>query len=270
MTNEEYHAHPAIGNSGLTAIARSPAHYYAQFLAPDRQPREPTPDMEFGTAVHCAVLEPQRFESEYIAAPKFDRRTKQGKQDAEAFEAANAGRLFLPQDQLDACRRVRDSVHGNPAVSVLLASGEAERSIFWTDDDTGVQCKCRPDWLTGDGRVIVDVKTTQDARQAGFARSVFQYRYFVQAAWYLNGVSVATADRPEVFVFVAVEKQPPYAVALYFADPDMIAAGKREYRRNLTTYAECLRTDQWPAYPEQILPLSLPSWALKAEHFEVN
>jgi hypothetical protein len=48
----------------------------------------------------------------------------------------------------------------------------AEMSGFWSDPETGLGCKCRPDWLAmADGIVtgIVDVKTCVDASAEGFA-----------------------------------------------------------------------------------------------------
>lgn len=262
MTNADYHAHPSVSKSHLDDVARSPAHYYARRLDPNREPREATKAMEFGTAVHCAVLEPDRFEAEYIVAPKFDRRTKAGKAAAEDFEAQNKGRLWLPRDEYDACRRVRDSVRSHPVVGLLLDSGAAEQSMFWTDPDTGIECKCRPDWLTGDGAVVLDVKTTEDARQEAFARSIVNYRYFVQAPFYIDGVGMATGAVPDLFVFIAVEKSPPYPTAMYFADQQMIEHGRAEYSRNLSTIKASRESGLWLGYPEELMPISMPRWAV--------
>lgn len=262
MPNAEYHAHPAISKSGLDDIARSPAHFYARRLDPNREPRVATKAMDFGTAVHAAVLEPERFEADYIIAPKFDRRTKAGKAAAEDFEEQNRGRLWLPRDEYDACRRIRDTVRGNSVVSLVLDKGAAEQSMFWTDPETGVACKCRPDWLSGDGAVIVDVKTTEDARAEAFARSIVTYRYFVQAPFYLDGVEQTTGTAPDIFAFIAVEKSPPYAVALYFADSQMVEFGRAEYRRNLQAYKAARDSNAWVAYPEELMPISLPRWAM--------
>jgi len=29
----------------------------------------------------------------------------------------------------------------------MLAKGEAESSLYWTDEITGLKCRIRPDWL---------------------------------------------------------------------------------------------------------------------------
>ena len=79
MTNEDYHADTsAISASGLKLFMRSPAHYYATYLDPNRIERSPTPAMRVGTATHCAILEPERFSAEYIALPEGLDRRKEG------------------------------------------------------------------------------------------------------------------------------------------------------------------------------------------------
>lgn len=280
MSNAEYHADPAISKSGLDEVNRSPLHYWTRYLDPNREPRKETPALAFGTAVHCAILEPDRFVTDYIKAPKFDRRTNAGKAAAAEFEAANAGRLWLDGTDYDACLRVRDAMRDHPAVAHLLRGGKRERSLFWTDelltndvaDDPlpAVQCKARPDWLADDYSIIADVKTTDDARSAAFSRSIWNYRYHVQAALYLDGVRAVTAELPRLFVFIVVEKEPPYACAVYYADEGMIEQGRREYRRNLETYRICKARNEWTAYPEDLLPIGLPAYARRADSFAVN
>ena len=60
LPNEEYHRCDGVSNSMLSDMARSPAH----FQAARRRQREETPAMAIGTAIHCAVLEPERFAAE--------------------------------------------------------------------------------------------------------------------------------------------------------------------------------------------------------------
>ena len=85
ITNEEYHADPAVSKSHLDQIARSGYHYWARYLNPDRQPVKPTAAMLFGTLVHTAVLEPDELRNRYDLAP--DRRTKAGKALAAEMES---------------------------------------------------------------------------------------------------------------------------------------------------------------------------------------
>jgi hypothetical protein len=261
MNNTEYHAHPAISKSHLDQVAKSPLHYWARYLDPNRVVPEPTPAMAIGSAVHTHVLELDQWDARYVSAPDgIDRRTKAGKAEWEAFTAAATGRTVLPKADADLVMRMAHSVFSHPAAAMLLAlPGKAETTHMWTDAATGLQCKCRPDWLTDDGRLLVDLKTTEDAGR-GFAKSIAQWRYHVQASWYLDGVEQATGTRPEQFLFLCVEKKAPYAVAVYAADAEMIAAGAQTAARDLDVLATCKAASAWPSYSDQIEPISLPPW----------
>lgn len=260
ISNADYHAGPGISKSGLDLIAKSPLHYWSAYLDPDRKPREETPAMRLGTAIHAAVLEPDAFKADYLPAPKIDRRTKEGKQvyaDLSAM-AEDRNMTLLDADEYEACQRIASQVRQHPAARALFANGVAESSVYWTDAETGVLCKCRPDWLMT--AAILDVKSTEDASPSGFARSIVIWRYHVQAAWYLDGLMAATGIKAGAFLFGAFEKKPPYACGFYYADADMVELGRREYRRNLRTYADCLSSGKWPGYSTDIQPITLPAW----------
>ena len=214
-----------------------------------------------GTAIHTAILEPERFAAEYRVAPAVDRRTKDGKATWEAFVAdcEENGFTSISVDDLTICNNVSEVVRSCYTAQQLFKEGVAESSMFWQDDKTGVLCKCRPDWMAADN-IIVDVKSTTDASPEGFMRSAFNYRYWVQAAWYMDGIERATGNRPEAFVFVAFEKEPPYACGFYFATDEMIEAGQIEYRQLLDKYSNCLTTGNWHGYSPALEPLAMPAW----------
>ena len=264
LTGDEYHAGPGISKSGLDLIAHSPLHYWAKYLDPKRQPQESTPALRLGTAIHTAVLEPDRFAIEYRVAPQVDRRTKDGKALWEDFTARCAEDNATPisADDFEICRRIADQVRSHPTAQTLFQTGSAEQSAYWIDEETGVLCKCRPDWLSR--QVIVDLKSTRDASPSGFQRSAYGFRYHVQAAWYLDGIAATTGKPRDAFIFAAFEKESPFACAFYYADQSMIEAGRAEYRRLLRTYAECMKSGRWPGYPMELQALTLPPWATPA------
>lgn len=265
MSNSDYHGAQGISKSGLDLIAKSPLHYWSKYLDPKREPQEPTAAMQLGTAIHTAVLEPELFASDYLVAPAVDRRTKDGKATWEAFvqECEANGKTSISVADLEVCNSISDVVRSHNTAKELLGAGKAEVSMFWDDIETGVLCKCRPDWISA-ADVIVDLKSTTDASPEGFARSAYNFRYWVQAAWYLDGIEQATGSRPEAFVFVAFEKEPPYACGFYYATEEMIEAGRQEYRRLLDLYADCLSTNNWRGYSQELLPLQMPAWFKQA------
>jgi exodeoxyribonuclease VIII len=262
MDNADYHRHSAVSKSHLDLVARSPLHYWARYVDPTRVEPEPTAAMLLGTAVHTHILELDEWTARYIAGPEaLDRRTKAGKEAWAAFEADAAGRTVISRSDADLVLAMGCAVRNHPAAAMLLKlPGNAETTHMWIDAATELQCKCRPDWLTTDGSLIVDLKTTEDASSAGFRKSIVNFRYHVQAAWYLDGIERATGRRPEQFLFVCVEKKAPHAVAVYAADAEMIDAGAKQARLDLDTLAVCKAADAWPGYSDQIEPISLPAW----------
>lgn len=257
MTNSDYHAHPAVSKSDLDLIHRSPMHY----LYRKEHPQKPTLALITGSVVHKMVLEPETFADEYIIAPTLDRRTRAGKEEWAAFEQEAAGRTIITGDMLTLAENIAEAVSHHKTARALLTGGKAETSHFWTDVRTGMECKCRPDYLRAGG-FCVDFKTTQDASPEAFERAAYNYRYHVQAYWYLEGLKNC-GGLADSFVFIAAEKEPPYAVAVYYADELMLRLGEQEARADLELLAKCRSTNLYHGYSESIQPMSLPRWAAR-------
>lgn len=193
--------------------------------------------------------------------------------------ANNASRVVLTQEEWDQLHQMRDAALAHPAARALLTGrpGVAEHSIYWTDPDTGLLCRCRPDFLRDDG-VIVDVKTCEDASLEGFTRSIAKWRYHVQAAFYMDGIEQAQREvrapdwcvpKPRAFVFLAVEKGArvvdgqALGVATYVLDSESLAAGRIEYTQDLLAVRDSQAANLWPGYSTTIESISLPAWKLK-------
>lgn len=262
MDNAAYHAHAAVSKSHLDLVAKSPLHYWARYLDPNRVPQEPTAAMAIGSAVHTHVLELDQWDSQYVVAPAgMDRRTKVGKAEWEVFQTAIGTRTVISREDADLVMRIGRSVLSHSAAAYLLGlPGKAETTHMWHDEISGLQCKCRPDWLLDDSSMIVDLKTTEDASPKAFQQSIAKWRYHVQAAWYLDGIEKATGKRPEQFIFIAVEKKPPYACAVYVADPQMVEIGGQTARADLDKLNLCKAANHWPGYSDQVEVINLPPW----------
>lgn len=254
MPNDAYHSGPGISKSGLDLIARSPAHYAY------RTASEPTRAMVIGSATHAAILEPAEFDKQYMLLRDVtDRRSSVYKQAAEQFGADNV----LTGTEADAVIGMRESVRLNiSAVELLDASGYVEIAAFATDPVTGVLVKCKFDKLLADLR-SVDLKTTQDLRD--FAKSVANYRYHVQQAYYSDVFAWATGLHLESFDFLAVEKDAPNASRIFRLDTPSVDYGRKLYRQALDLYAECLQRNDWPMPDGGLEYITLPNWAADPE-----
>jgi hypothetical protein len=257
LSNAEYHSLPSVSKSGLDLIRRCPA----LFKWRRENPSETTPAMRMGTLVHTAILEPHLMADEVIVAPRIDRRTAQGKADWAEFQILAEGKELVTEDEMLKLEAIRAAVWAHPAAGKALGMlREVESSIFWTDPETGIECRCRPDGILNNG-VIVDVKTTKDARPDEFAKSIANYRYHVQAAFYSDGYQAAFGEPPKGFAFIAVEPEPPHLVAFYVLDSRAVLRGRADYQADLRTYAACIESDEWPGLSEQPVVIDLPKWA---------
>lgn len=186
------------------------------------------------------------------------------------FATANAGRTIIDGQTYEQLTSMVRAVLAHPVAGKLITGeGKAEASVYWNDPETGELCRCRPDFWRRDG-IIVDLKSTDDASPEAFGKSVANWRYHVQSEMYLEGMNAAFEAghfpdgyaKPKAFIFLVVEKKPPYAVASYVLDPESATQGQREFRENLAVYAECKKTDKWPAYGDDIQTVGLPTWYL--------
>ena len=273
LTNDEYHARPEVSKSDLDLIARCPAKYKWHKI--DGNPRAGSTTFDLGSLVHCLILEPNMVQREFMKAPadaprrpsstqrkaaKPSASTQQAIEFWDQFDKESEGKTILSADDWEQAERMAASVAQHPAVQLIFdGDGVAEESFFWTDEATGLDCKCRPDWHSNDREVVVDLKTTRNAGHE-FERSLVNFRYHVQAAHYTDGCAAAWGKAPSHFMFICVEKEPPYPVAVYLASPDVIAAGRRQARKDLERLAECRRTHRWPGYGDEIKVLDLPAW----------
>lgn len=270
LTNEEHHALPdCIGSSGLRLMMRSPAHYWAAYIDPEREPREATPAQMLGTAWHTLVFEPEAFPARYAVVPEgLDRRTKEGKQLFADIEAS--GKHPLKPDEAVKVQRMASAARAHPVSQLIfdVAGGMAEATIIVTDPETGVRIRVRPDYMLSPGTceefpdgVIVDGKSTMDGAPAEFGRSSWGYGYHIQAALYIDAYMLEYGTTtPPAFLFLAQEKDPPFVATYYAATEAQIKEGRRLYREQLPRYAKCLERNKWPAYGRGIMPLETPPW----------
>jgi hypothetical protein len=127
---------------------------------------------------------------------------------------------------------------------------------------TGELCRCRPDLYREDLGIIVDVKSTASAHPDAFARSVVNYGYHAQEAFYSDGWR--SLGKPvDGFVFLAWEKKAPFAYAVYELPPSIVEEGRALMREALETYAECVKAERWPGYGEGVQELSFKRWAYR-------
>ena len=262
MTEREYRSHLAISRSQLFKLRESPE----KFKWAEEHPEPATPALVFGQLLHAMVLQPETVDEQFAVAPICDRRTTVGKKLWAEFEEQAESKTVVTADMIEQAIAMRDKLMSNDYVCQLL-DGEREKPFFWVDDLTGEECKCRVDCLTSiNGMdIIVDLKTAESADTDTFMRHAIKYGYNLQAAMYGEGVKVNTG-KEHTFVFIVIEKKPPYAINILQADKAFVLHGFDLFRELIGTYHECKTTGNWWGYLGKhniINNLPLPAYLAK-------
>jgi exodeoxyribonuclease VIII len=259
LSDETYFSLPYISKSGLDLVSKCPAH----FKYWSERERTKTRAMDLGTAIHCAVLEPETFAQRFAPVLEIDRRTKEGKKAYGQWQEEHAGKIPLSASDWSTCMAAANAVFAHPVAQPLLMGGQAEVAMIWETPHAGADgrpllAKAKVDYLNG--KTIVDLKTTRDASREAFQESIRTYRYGVQAAYYSDGLEFLLDGTPiDDFVFIVVESAPPYHVAIYRPDLEMLIEGRKAYEKDLRTYAECMRSGVWPGLnKDSVSYISLP------------
>ncbi len=261
-TLEQYHRNPAIGSSMLKKILESPKRYKAEFI--DKKiVRKETAALNFGSAIHLALLEPQIFLKRYAVEPDVRRNTNVYKDWRDAVLASDPNAVIVSQDDMDNLQGMIESVLEHPKVSAMLRKGVPEQSIYQeVQVENGViAAKVRPDWLHENGDII-DLKSCRDAGFSEFRRQAYELDYHVSAAFYHHVVELEYGKKDgREFWYVALEKTCPWDVAIYRANDLHLGRGEADWRKAVWLYNQCVATGKWPGKQEAAQDLDLPGYA---------
>lgn len=260
LSYAEYDKIEGISNSKLSKMVISPAHYKQSI---DEPPKE-TDALRFGSLLHCLVLEPDDFERNFAVEPIVNKRTNAGKEYLAEFYEENAGKMFVTAEQMDLANTLKEEIYKHPIANKLLnGKGENEIALFWEDEETNVKCKCKIDRIKNG--IIIDLKSTRSAKPEDFMRDAYNYGYHRQSAYYCKGYEKCYNETPKGFVFITVEKEPPYAVTVFEATELFKEVGGIEIGNLLAVYKSCIDLGEFPSYDgfePKIHALDLPNWVL--------
>lgn len=275
---ETYASWPAANFSKIKAIRYTASKCKYEM----DNPKKPTPAMVLGSALHVATLEPGKFEQLFHICPPCDRRTADGKALYASEEQKAGSKLLIRQGSKDDegllgdvenLRGMAKSIHSMKAASRFLdGAGQNEVSALWKDSETGLWCKARFDRNLSNLDIagvihecVVEIKSDHDASEWGFAKTVDTRGYAAQAGGYANGLRLLTG-KPIFHVFIVVENFAPFDCAIYTLDDESLQTGYLQYRQMLSRYAECLKTNKWPGYKDEIQPLSMPGYSHERDY----
>lgn len=281
ISNEEYHAAPGISRSAIMEFKKTPAHYWHKYVNPEYVKPNQTESMLLGDAFHVVLLEPEKFEEKFIVKERHDlligklpllrdvgreaydeAKKKQEATRAEKerlereFEERSIDKFVIDEDDYKKILTMKQKVLSESTTREIVTGARVEQSIFWIDPETQMLCKCRPDiWHEN---FIVDLKTTEDASESEFRRSIDKYGYHIQLGMIQEGLKHQLNIDMRNFLFLAQEKKEPNLNAVYQLDEESIAIGVQEFKEKLWEIKECHQNNYFPGYQTKMI--SLPAW----------
>jgi exodeoxyribonuclease VIII len=198
-------------------------------------PSKKSSSLSLGTALHCAILEPERFQIEY----KVYGNRRSGKA-WEELQWANPGITYLSISEHEKVMMMHQSINEHPTMVQHLQDAMTERSLqfsLW-----GRACKARFDAI---GKTcLIDVKMTRSI--AGFAYDARKYGYPMAAAFYYIALARIGVEIDKVGLF-AVENNPPFEAKVFWIDEVGLLSEIRRIHHLFEVLGQCEATNVWPA-----------------------
>lgn len=278
ILNSDYHAETPPYSSSL--IKKMNVPLVAQYAMDHPQPYKEA--FRVGGAIHKYLLEREDFETEYLTGIDCARRSRADREEwslwfsahgADGFAIINnpaaewnglfeaeTGKNLVKPEEIAAIAMMAESVAASANARRLLEGGQAESSVYWTDSETELPLKCRPDYLSA---FCSDLKSCRSADPRLFANSCHELGYHISAAMYQEGLREVTGEI-HPFLFIAIEKTPPFLCAVYKLDDAATELGRDLFHHYARKLANCLYTGEWPGL-EDNLSLPLPIWAYNVD-----
>lgn len=211
----------------------------------------PKPDSKAtatGSALHCLLLEPEKFDDNFIIAtgapvnPKTNEPFKRGSGKYDTwFETvklqAGKKKLIFPEEyqelliMQEAYKPLIDSL-----VKIKGKTLHCERKVEWIDEETKHPCIGYIDAEIGG--TVLDIKTTTDMSESSLYRKC-QDSYFIQAAVYAEALKqVDKIEQPRV-ILIFLRSKPPYSKFSVIVDSATLELGLKEFRKAIKKYREC-------------------------------
>ena len=271
MGEANYHADKrALSSSGVRKAVKSAATFRDYWTGKIKD--EETDAMLFGRLAHISILEPTRFMEGYKVMPDFgDMRSSANRAKRDAWTAdQKPGTIVVTEEECTNLTGMLKAITEHEDARMCLTNGTAELAGYYRDDETGLLCRFKPDFFSFDGRRLADIKTTKDCDAWFFGKDTLNRLYHVQLAMYCEGLKALTGVEVKFPTLIAVEKKPPYEVAVYVLDDAAMELGRALYRRALRRIKLAIDSGVWAKYQTRAQNLALPAYAFYDDGLAVD
>jgi hypothetical protein len=198
---------PALGSSQLKHAKNTMAKFKAAVID-NRIERTEKTAFDIGSAANDVILEQKT--DRFVCGPDVSSKAvKEWKAFAEDVRAR--GKIPLTPDEYKQVLEMFEGFFQHPNAHKIVSNSLVEQSIFWTDKESGLWLKARPDGIYEDetGVYIWDYKTVRSLEGFEFQKSIVNYGYHISAAHYVSGYETATNKKVAGYFYICQEKEAP-------------------------------------------------------------
>lgn len=270
MENAEYHAHLANGASMLKVADSDWWLFNEMFRKKTIPPADLSgkPQVVVGDACHQILLEGKDPDEVVAFYPEWCKKSNGSINPKPAQEFREQmkleGKSVVKDEDFKRIIQICNSFNRDP-IGRLIGQEDVicERPIFWTDTETGVDCKCKPDFMrVGPTIECYDLKISENPEPKAWARIARRLKYYIQVAHYTNGL-VHLYQRPVKFTFVVVESRAPHRITQFQFDEISMERANESYVKLLSELARRIEKDDWSAgWESKKNTLTIEPWDL--------
>lgn len=281
LSIEAYHANRTHLSATQIKYARqSPKHF--NYYINGKMPKVDGAHFGFGNAFELALLAPDEYLQKVAVLPdaewvdslkdeyKSPRSTNKYKALHDEFMSANKGKYIIAdtgEHSFETIEEMLSSCYQDKIIQGLIKNTEYQLSLFWTDEETGLNLKTRPDFCKRKKNVIVNVKTILDGSPDGFMRELVKYDYPLQAMMEITGcLRTGAMEQVDNYFWLVVEKVAPYNATIYEFEQEDIARVSDTLAFTLSRIKKSQEQNLFPGYTDLamneygIMTAKIPTW----------
>jgi len=266
---KEYHANRThISATQIKKAKESLKHF--DWYRSGKLVQENKSHFQFGNAFELALLSSAEYLKEVAVFPdqefidiataanpdlKSPRAAKLYKEASDKWLAENAGKYVIDEtgpESFETIEEMLSSCYQDSTIQALIKNTEYQLSLFWTDDETGLKLKTRPDICKRKKNVVINVKTSIDGSPEAFSRELAKYDYPMQACIEMMGCTASgLMERIDSYFWLVVEKVPPFNATIYEFMTSDIKVCMDSTKYHMHKIARGIEQNKWPGYSNE-------------------
>jgi hypothetical protein len=240
-----------ISYSKLSLLDQSIIKYYNRYIL--KLPEPTKTSYRFGNAFDAYITEPVAFKNNWII-----KNTATTTLDMHITQIEHNAIIKMTESLRGFNNWNNQSYLGNYTLGEMFDIANMQTELYWQDN--GVECRGKMDVnLTSlNHRVCFEIKSTAAESLEDCIKSVFNFRYYLQAAHYVNAMQTLTPDLIPKFYFVFVSKT-TYACWVLHVTDELLEYGNKERVRLINKLLDLESSGDY-LKPQPCTDIWLPSW----------